>query len=299
MRPFENLDPVLWLDCVDAHGRAQRLPEAVRSHVLEMVTDGYTVLRDLPTRAYCDEVVRDYYRYCEEQKAADRGKKARIVNFHVYSDAAKHVLLDRRLMQLLDVLFGYEAVLWTSLTFEYGTEQRLHRDSPFFDTRPFGYYFGVWTALEDISPDSGPLSFVPRGHRIPASYDLKASARATAARTAPNANLDYGPLLEQFFSDMDAGCAAAGLRPVSVDVRKGDKIIWHHWLPHGGAPAVKAERTRRSLVGHYIPVGVPIYNCDVFFGITQPDLDRRFEYLTCDERKYVNHPRSEFQKAYI
>jgi phytanoyl-CoA hydroxylase len=298
MRPFETLEPVIWIDRQDARARAQRLPDAVRQHVVDMISDGYTVLRDMPTRRYCDEVVRDYYRYCEEQKALKRGKKSRVVNFHLYSEAAKKLLLDPRLMAVLDAIFGYEAVLWTSLTFEYGTEQRLHRDSPFFDTRPFGYYVGVWTALEDISPDSGPLSFVPGGHRVPASYDIKAGARAALAGGA-GPQPDYGPLLEKFFSDMDAGCAAARLKPTSVDVAKGDKIIWHHWLPHGGAPAVDPERTRRSIVGHFIPMNVPIYNCDVFFGVTEPDLDLRFEYAGLDGRRYVKHARAEFQLTYI
>ena len=35
--------------------------------------------------------------------------------------------------------------------------------------------------------------------------------------------------------------------------RKGDILIWHGDLAHGGRPVVDAETTRRSVVGHFCP----------------------------------------------
>ena len=264
-----------------------------------LIQSGYAVLRDMPTRGRCDQVVADYYAFCDEQAAHDRGRKSRVVNFHIRSEAARDVLLDHVLMRVLDAAFGVEAVLWTSLTFEYGTEQRIHRDSPFFETRPFGYYVGVWTALEDINPESGPLAFVPGGHRVACTLDLTRLAKEYLAAKPAGEAVNYDGLMRRFFDDMDAQCAAAGLRAESIPMNKGDKLIWHHWLPHGGSPVIVPELTRRSLVGHYIPMHVPVFNVDVFFGMAQPDLDTRHEYHTVAGRSHVVLKQPFFQKSYI
>src|SRR5262249_41879016 len=67
----------------------------------------------------------------------------------------------------LDFLFGREAAVYSSLTFQYSTMQALHRDAPYFHTFPEGQFVGVWTVLlEDIHPDSGPLSYVQGSHRF-------------------------------------------------------------------------------------------------------------------------------------
>ena len=296
-----KLETPLWLDSPDALDRAKRQirdPEQLR-HVTDIIKDGYTVLRNLPTASLCDQVVEDYYRYCLEQHAEDRGKKSRIVNFHIYSEAARALLLDQQVMALLDVLFGYEAVLWTSLTFEYGTEQRLHRDSPHFDTRPPGFYFGVWTALEDVAPEAGPLAFIPGGHRIPSSFDVKTMAKEYLASKDPNAPVDYGYLLEKFFGDMDLQCEKAGLKRQSIEMKKGERLIWHHWMPHGGAPALNPDLTRKSIVGHYIPMGVTVFQCDVFMGVVEANPALWYRYETYANRKYAAHSRSDFQTKYV
>jgi len=290
-----TLETPLWLDSKDALRRARHIrdPEQ-RRHTINIINDGYTVLRNLPSAAWCDRVVEDYYKYCAEEHAEARGKKSRIANFHIYSEAARTLLLDPQLMALLDVLFGYEAVLWTSLTFEYGTEQRLHRDSPHFDTRPPGFYFGVWTALEDIAAESGPLSFLPRGHRVPSEFDVKGMAKFLCSEY-PDEPVNYNYLLEAFDRDGEQQCEKAGLKPQSIELKKGEKLIWHHWMPHGGSRALNPELTRRSIVGHYIPMGVPVFHSDVFFGVVEADLAKSYQYESHAMRKYVWFSRAGFQ----
>jgi hypothetical protein len=75
-------------------------------------------------------------------------------------------------MSLLDFLFARSAGIYTSLLFEYGSQQPIHRDSPFFHTFPINYFFGVWFALEDIHPDSGPLIYVPGGYRFQVKHRM-------------------------------------------------------------------------------------------------------------------------------
>lgn len=52
----------------------------------------------------------------------------------------------------------------------------------------------------------------------------------------------------------------AGLKEQRFRANKGDVLIWHADLAHGGAPIKDRSRTRLSLVAHYCPMGTyPMY----------------------------------------
>jgi phytanoyl-CoA hydroxylase len=290
----------LWLDDADALRQVgERTSDLwLKVHAQNMIQNGYTVLRGMNTAAYCDRVMEDYYQFCEEvgMTGEKRSPKARVNNFHMYSENALKVCLDQDLMRLLSFLFGYPAALYTTLTFEYGTEQAIHRDSPYFDTQPFGYYFGVWTALEDISPDSGPLELLAGGHRV-AGLDYKALARALMEQKGGYENSDYDGLLRQFFLHTSESCAGCDRKIEHLS--KGDKLIWHHWLPHGGSTVKDASLTRQSIVGHYVPIHVPVYNVDVFFGHVNPPEPRTYQYQEREGEFYIQHGAAHFAGSYI
>jgi len=48
---------------------------------------------------------------------------------------------------------------------------------------------------------------------------------------------------------------------MSFRAKKGDVLLWHAGLAHGGAPISEPTASRLSLVGHYCPRGVrPLYH---------------------------------------
>jgi ectoine hydroxylase-related dioxygenase (phytanoyl-CoA dioxygenase family) len=154
--------------------------------------------------------------------------------------------LDPQVGDLLDAAFGYPAVVYSSLIFVKGTEQDVHRDSPYFATSPEGFFFGVWFALEDIHPDSGPLRYYRGGHRVPA---------------------DRSGSVEGYGDSVEAACRAQGLElAVLPPVQKGDVVLWHPDLPHGGSPIADPDRTRKSMVVHYKAGTAPLHGVEVFFG---------------------------------
>ncbi|MBU9629624.1 phytanoyl-CoA dioxygenase family protein [Burkholderia multivorans] len=51
-----------------------------------------------------------------------------------------------------------------SLNFRVGTQQPLHTDAVHFSSIPQRSMCGVWVALEDISPESGPVQLVLGSH---------------------------------------------------------------------------------------------------------------------------------------
>ena len=74
------------------------------------------------------------------------------------------MIQNKKALYLQDFLYGVKTSLYTSLFFSRGTEQRIHIDIPFFWTYPKNRYFGVWTALEDVDMNNGPLRVLERGH---------------------------------------------------------------------------------------------------------------------------------------
>jgi ectoine hydroxylase-related dioxygenase (phytanoyl-CoA dioxygenase family) len=42
--------------------------------------------------------------------------------------------------------------------------------------------------------------------------------------------------------------------------KKGDMLIWHANLLHGGSPITKPNKTRKSMVAHYFAKGVLCYH---------------------------------------
>ena len=64
-------------------------------------------------------------------------------------------------------IFNAHTTLWSSIYYEVGSEQPLHRDLPYFYTgNNFNESFGLWVALEDIYSNNGPLLGVKKSHLI-------------------------------------------------------------------------------------------------------------------------------------
>ena len=71
------------------------------------------------------------------------------------------------MFRMVELIYDQPAISFQSLYFEYGSQQALHRDPMFVVTDPPSHLLASWVALEDIAPDSGPLAYVPKSHRLP------------------------------------------------------------------------------------------------------------------------------------
>lgn len=263
----------LWLDQPDAKEQVIARSgddEGLAQIANCLIDDGFAILRGAVDLSLCDAVVAEYKTYItgtgsEIEKHKDGfGRVLRTVNFHLSSDVTADVATTDNVMRVLDFLFGEEAAIYSSLYFEYGTQQPIHRDSPFFETFPRNFFLGVWVALEDISADAGPLMYVKGGHRFTA--DPHAVYDAVVKRMGKESDKDslINEALEQYYGDVIRGSESFGA-PVRVPLKKGDVAIWHPQLPHGGSPAVNPEMTRRSMVFHCTPASKQVYQQDVFF----------------------------------
>ena len=119
---------------------------------------------------------------------------------------------------------------------------KMHILTPFFSTQPINQFVGLWVALEDIHIDSGPLFYLKGSHSLLADEE----------------NLRYlfdksGRRLPQFFQSLFE-IVHEKCERVEVIIKKGDALVWHPSLMHGGSVARNQLLTLNSAVFHLAPV---------------------------------------------
>ena len=258
---------------------AMDIDPLVKGHALEVIAKGYTVVRGAIPAETCRETIAAFRRFERANEAifaANRdanGHYQRIQNLHSVLPELE-LLFTRNPVWLAvqDLLFGAPTALYTSLFYEVGSQQPLHRDSPVFATRPEYLYFGSTVYLEPAGDDNGCLEVMQGGHLIP-EIDREALALRRYGALDKIPDMDGETWIEYQNAVVEAG-RARRLTVKKLHVQAGDSLIWHPQLPHGGTPIRDAARTRFSLVMHTTPVGVPVYHQDVFFAPSRPFPDK-------------------------
>lgn len=276
---------LLWIDLPGARQRTVDAPSGeVEHHAIELIDQGFTIIRGAVSVADCDEAVAAFERWCAarpEYAAGHRdeeGHYPRLVNLHTAAPEVVGLFTgNERALAVQDFCFGFRTALYTSLFFERGTAQPIHRDVPYFRTEPRGFYFGMWTALEDVDHQNGPLLVVEGGHRLPA-IDAEAIGRKhfEVGSDTPAISLE---LWRDYQARVRHHIEEAGLEEIELLLEKGDTVLWHPLTPHGGAPILDPARTRFSVVFHTTPENVPVYQGDVFFNASaRPSPDPTWQY---------------------
>ena len=135
----------------------------------------------------------------------------------------------------------------------YGSEQASHSDSIHMTTYPLGGLLGVWIALEDIHEDNGPLHYYPGSHLFP--YYLNKDYNNEGNRWM------IGDQLYTAYEEMiDKKLEGIELSKKTFHAKKGDVLIWHANLIHGGNPHHDKSKTRKSMVFHYSAEYVVCYH---------------------------------------
>jgi ectoine hydroxylase-related dioxygenase (phytanoyl-CoA dioxygenase family) len=144
-------------------------------------------------------------------------------------------------MEVLGAAYGRRPFAFQTLNFQRGTQQVLHSDAIHFHSAPERFMCGVWIALEDISPASGPLTYVAGSHKLPVLTMQGAGVKDTP-QDGDYARF-YLPALRRQLDALDMPQTIAA-------PRKGEAVVWAANLAHGGAPIMDAAMTRKSLVVH-------------------------------------------------
>ncbi|MFM1932955.1 MAG: hypothetical protein RL226_2258 [Bacteroidota bacterium] len=149
------------------------------------------------------------------------------------------------LLSIISCLLGDKAVLLNSINFMRGDEQPAHSDSFYMTTYPAGRLIGIWIALEDIQPGTGALKYYPGSHRLPYTTNADLNNLGNFWTIGNNGEQPYEEHVRQLI-------AKHGLKEVYHLPKKGDVLLWHANLLHGGSKIDNKEATRKSMVCHYV-----------------------------------------------
>jgi phytanoyl-CoA hydroxylase len=267
----------------------------INYHISNLHNNGYTIIRNGFSSALADKIIIDFDKWLENSDNFLLNQKKRITNFHVLSDNTLELATNNYVNSVISTFFDSEQVIYSSLFFREGTEQHLHRDTPHFYTNPINKYCGVWFALEDINQNAGPLRYYKKSHLID-DLDNHKIYRETFDETKSYSENNLNSLLK-YNKIIEEKCEKNNLELIDENnyekIFKGDIIIWHPKLLHGGSKVIDHTLTRYSMVTHNIPVDTQVFNSSHFF-TEEPTNNytkniNTFKYLIYNNIKYVNH----------
>ncbi len=166
----------------------------------------------------------------------------RIMDFHNLSQAGAHIMMHPKIVRTLELLFGEQICAMQSLLFEYGSEQHKHQDFAYVHAQIPSHLIGSWVACEEAGPENGSLVYFPGSHKIP-MFDF-GDGNVLYTKHDPAKH-------DEFERHLDTECNRLGCEPKTLRAQKGDVLLWHGALVHGGGTTEDRNRTRRTFVCHY------------------------------------------------
>ena len=185
---------------------------------------------------------RGEYRAKDIPSSVLKGKGIKVNDFYSTSEIGKKIMLHPVITGFLQAIFQDTPVGMQSLKFTYGSQQPAHMDFPYVVSGIPSHLAAAWIALEDVKADSGPLFYYAGSHKMKKFnwgngiiYHVRESY--------------YTPV--QFAAWLEKNCKNNGYEKEVLLIEKGDVLIWHAALVHGGTVISNPEQTRKSFVCHY------------------------------------------------
>ena len=274
----------LWVDRRDAHdvleGKRSRgeVTDADAEVLAKYIDDGYVVFPKATDESLIDEYLEFFeaawdasppttiYMHWDRQVILiDRehyDDVTKVSDVHSYFAKAGELVFPPSVLRFMTQIYERPPVVFQTMTMRKGSQENLHIDTgPLTLTEPMSMA-ASWVALEDVQPQSGEFQFVPGSHRLPELLHYG---------TDKGHHGDYGEYNTILQTTLRM-CEERGLKTERFMAKKGDVLIWHADLMHGGAPIEDPTRTRKSLVAHFMPLGVmpTFFNCSDVNAIPYP-----------------------------
>jgi len=296
-----DIGRMAWLDRDDsasliaaAEQSGYLTPDGVK-HCRRFAEDGYFVIEGAVSERDCDVAWQAFDSWGRTHPELIGGPVpsqvvphyGRFLNIHKHVPEMHALLHHPVITSAIDTVLGFTCIPFQTIPSYFGSEQLAHSDAIHMATFPLGFLAAAWIALEDITPDSGPLVYYPGSHKLPyvLSHDVGIDVRE--ARTGLDVyHQRYAPAIAALVREHQ-------LPAKYFTARKGDALIWHHNLLHGGSPVNNVNSTRKSLVCHYFADSALCYH-DLTGSIAdvdsnQPPSARIIEALRANSRVAVLH----------
>lgn len=176
---------------------------------------------------------------------------AKALDIHHFSRATRNLIFSAPVAEFLGFIFDAKTFATQTLGFLRGSAQGGHQDSAYVPYTIPRQFAATWIALEDVTLGAGELFYYPGSHRFPDYLYLGGyKSIAEARRMEPDGK--FGDQVEDHVRSLEQRAREAGIARLPFAAKKGDVLVWHSDLVHGGAP-VSRDITRKSVVTHYCP----------------------------------------------
>lgn len=252
-KDFKDLDPEILKKNFDRNKPIINIPSA---DIQSFHENGYLVLQNYLSDEQVDSINDGIQNLIDTGEVKFRHRNKIMFAFKKLP-LIKEIGTNPELLAILSVLMEGNAELFQSINFITGSEQHTHSDSVHMTTFPLGGLLGVWIALEDIDEDNGPLHYYPKSHLLPYYLNADYGNEGNSLLLGPKDYTEYEKMIESKVKELS-------LQKKIFTAKKGDLLIWHANLLHGGEPHHNKSKTRKSMVLHY-------YNtdCICYHEITQ------------------------------
>ena len=214
-----------------------------KKSILNFDETGYCIINNYLTSEQVDDINLEIKNGLDSKKLKF-GYGGKIM-FAIHScDLLNKTGNDKNLRELLSGLLQGNAILFQSINFIMGSEQDTHSDSIHMTTYPLGGLLGVWIALEDIDEENGPLHYYPGSHKLPYYLNKDYDNQGNSFLIGGKSYNEYERMVENKIGER-------GLKKEIFKAKKGDLLIWHANLFHGGEAHINKNKTRKSVVFHY------------------------------------------------
>jgi phytanoyl-CoA hydroxylase len=260
----------MWIDCAE---NANLLEEKLSRNLITetnfenlkfFIENGYVVFENIIPHEKCDNMVSFFMDSIkngnpkliiqspgehEGNRRLNSGEKVsnqRIVDSYMVNNLALDILHSPEIIDFLNICFKCKPLLFQSLSFLKGSNQGLHQDTAYVVTDRPMELIASWVALENIVEGSGELEYISKSHRY---KEFKFSDKFKHFNPDRDGAHSHDFFQEHLVNQADIN---SGKKQKFLP-NKGDVLLWHADLYHGGATTTNSELTRHSIVGHYCP----------------------------------------------
>lgn len=257
-KDFPDKKSKAWLDVNDSTIVApakigfNSFSPAVQQQIKDWSKNGYLILEKVFDDATV-EMINNEVEQLVNISAVHYTHDHKIMFANKLSEPIKKSTYHPLLKNVLEFLLDKEVAPFQTLNFNKGSGQLAHSDSIHMTTYPLGYLIAAWVALEDIHEDSGPLFYYPGSHKLPYLLNDDFENYSTRFSLGKKNYKDYEEVTQHIIEEQK-------MQPKVFLAKKGDVLIWHANLIHGGMPVVNKYLTRKSMVIHYYAKDVIKYH---------------------------------------
>ena len=251
-----------WMNELNARRAAGDVSEELAGLIESFATNGFVVIKRAVEAELVDKLNAEIERFWDapptgllietfepdsvlhyvQPNKEFRAGRTKLLDLYAFSSLAREAISTPRIVEFLTAIFESKPKAIQGLAFWTGSEQALHKDSAYvkIDTAPMNLV-ASWLALEDISVGTGELEYYVGSHQAP---EFLFGGSHKWLENNPGEH-------DSFLASIHEDARVYGYGRASFNARKGDVLIWHADLAHGGASIVNREMTRKSLVTHF------------------------------------------------